>query len=127
MKTQKLVYPQEVEVLYMLPAIRREFAHYFKSIGLEQKEIARLLKVSEPSVSHYLKAKRATQVTFSDKDKGEIAKSAENLRQNKSLVDETARLLYLLKESRVTCKVCIGVTDTPKDCNACFHDHRQAA
>lgn len=116
----KLIYPEEVEVLYMLPAIRRELAVYFKQCGLEQKEIARLLKVSEPAISQYLRAKRATLVTFSEQDKEEIKKSAENIKNNKQLVTETGHLLRILLDNRSTCKICMDVADVPKDCVACF-------
>ncbi len=118
---QKLVYPEEVEVHYLLPAIRRQLALFLKERGLGHGEIAQLLKISEPSVSHYVKAKRATKVIFSGVEKDEINKSAERLVQNnRPLVEETAHLLHVLKESRFTCKVCTEVTDAPKECVACF-------
>ena len=118
---QKVTYPEEVEVLYMLPAIRRELAVYLKNKGLGHHEVAQLLRISEPSVSHYLNAKRATKVSFTEQEKEVIRKSAEKLLQNNSqLVQETAHLLHIFKESRATCKVCTDVTDVPKGCVACF-------
>ena len=123
---QKLVYPEEVEVLYMLPAIRRELALYLKQCGLEQKAIARLLRVTEPAISQYLSAKRATSVVFSDKEKEEIRKSGEKLLKNSNLVGETAHLLHMMLDSRATCKICMEVTDAPAGCIACFQ-HRAHA
>lgn len=127
---QKIIYPAEVEVLYLLPAIRRQLALYLKERGLGQGEIARILKVSEPSISHYLKAKRATKVSFSEQENEEIRKSAEKLLQNNAcLVKETEFILSILKNNRSTCKICSEVTDMPKDCTVCFQyypEHEKA-
>lgn len=120
MKNNKVIYPQEVEVLYILPAIRRELAYYYKLQGLGQKEIAELLKVSEPAISQYLKSKRATQVVFSEAEKDEIKKSAERLKQSKRLVEETERILNVMKSNKLTCRTCLEFTSLPEGCNACF-------
>ena len=58
----KLLHPQEIEVLYILPAIRRELTIEMKKIGLEQKKIAEYLCVTEAAVSQYLNSKRASQL-----------------------------------------------------------------
>ena len=71
---QKLIHPQEVEVFYLLPAIRRDIAISFKEAGMDQKQIAKVLGVSEPSVSHYFNSKRATEVEFTELVQKEIKK-----------------------------------------------------
>lgn len=49
MKTQ-LIMPQEVEVFYAIPALRREMAFAMKASGKKQKEIAKLLCVEESTI-----------------------------------------------------------------------------
>ena len=63
---KKLLQPQEIEVFYILPALRRELAVSLKSAGKSQKAIAGLLGVTEAAVSQYFSSKRASQVKFSD-------------------------------------------------------------
>ncbi|MBI4141030.1 helix-turn-helix domain-containing protein, partial [Candidatus Woesearchaeota archaeon] len=73
---EKLIHPQEVEVFYLLPALRRDIAISLKTLGRDQKQIAKILGVSEPSVSHYFNSKRGADVEFSNDVKAAIRKSA---------------------------------------------------
>ncbi|MFH1405899.1 MAG: hypothetical protein ABIG52_01635 [Nanoarchaeota archaeon] len=52
-------HPQEIEVWYILPAIRKELVLALKEKGHTQKEIASFLNVTEPAISQYTKEKRA--------------------------------------------------------------------
>ncbi|MFH1328275.1 MAG: hypothetical protein ABIH76_05470, partial [Candidatus Bathyarchaeota archaeon] len=56
--------PQEIEVWYVLPALRREFAKAFLETGMKQKDIAKIMEINEPAISQYLKAKRAKEFQF---------------------------------------------------------------
>jgi len=59
--------PQEVEVRYILPAIRRELARIFiQEHKLAQKEAAKILGLTEAAVSQYQHFKRAKEVVFSE-------------------------------------------------------------
>ena len=59
--------PQEIEVRYILPAIRRELARIFiQEHNLSQKEAANVLGLTEAAISQYLHYKRAKEVVFSD-------------------------------------------------------------
>ena len=51
-------HPQEIEVWYILPAIRKELVRVFKEKGKSGKEIAFLLGITPASVSQYGKDKR---------------------------------------------------------------------
>ena len=50
--------PQEIEVFYIIPAIRRHIAMYMKLRGLKQNKIAELLHIDKAAVSQYIKKKR---------------------------------------------------------------------
>ena len=71
-KRRTWMMPQEVEVWYVLPAIRRELAKVMKTKTVQradedgdkkehkitQKEIAKMLGVTEPAITQYLLRKR---------------------------------------------------------------------
>ena len=115
-----LMYPQEVELHYILPAIRRELTTSLKAMGLEQKEIARLLQVSEPAISQYVTNKRAQEVRFNSKITEEVNKSAKRLLKEGSILRETQILLQLALTERVTCDVHCKLASIPSNCNVCF-------
>jgi len=61
---QKLVTPSEIESFYLIPTIRKELTKHLKEQGLDQKEIAKKLHITEPAVSQYVNSKRASQIDF---------------------------------------------------------------
>ncbi len=97
-KRRTWMMPQEVEVWYVLPAIRRELAKVMKTKVVQradvdgevkehkitQKEIAKMLGVTEPAITQYrLKKKdkrsRGDQITMPDPILREIDKSADTM------------------------------------------------
>jgi len=116
-------HPQEIEVWYTLPAIRRELSKAF--IGkhkLNQKEVAAIMGVTEAAVSQYLKSKRASAVNFDRVVLKRIHDSAKNIVRNKeSYMKEINGICNLIKENQILCKVHAQFdADVPKDCNLCF-------
>ena len=71
--------PQEIEVWYVIPAIRRELAKAMINTGLTQKEIAKIMGITEAAVSQYIHSKRAKEIAFSKKVLEEIKISAEKI------------------------------------------------
>lgn len=62
--------PQEIEVWYLIPGIRRELAKAFlENHDMNQKQISEIMNITESAVSQYLKAKRGSEMRF---DGGEI-------------------------------------------------------
>jgi len=89
--------PQEIEVWYLIPALRRELATVFiKEHGLKQKEIADILGITEAAVSQYLKAKRGTDVKFLPKESEAIKKAAKNILSDK---ENMMKYLYDISKS----------------------------
>ncbi len=115
------MYPQEVELHYILPAIRRELTDLLKSMGLEQKEIAKLLQVSEPAISQYVKNKRAQNVKFTSRIMQELQQSAQRLVHKGNILHETQKLLDLALQERVTCVMHCKLAQIPNDCDVCFN------
>lgn len=117
----KIIHPQEVEVFYLLPAIRRELAIALKEIGRDQKQIAKLLGVSEPSISHYFNLKRGADVEFTDEIKKEIKKIAGSIKTPQDSIMATQKLLKLISQQKGLCKVCHGINkELSESCEACF-------
>lgn len=113
--------PQEIEVWYVIPAIRRELAKALLEKGLTQKRIAELLEVTEPAVSQYLKSKRAKQVVFDKEVIAEINRAAERITKNPaSIMAEIQRLCFLVKKCGLLCKLHIHLGKAPKKCRACL-------
>lgn len=97
--------PQEIEAYYVLPALRRDLAMSMKDKGLPQKEIARLLGVTEPAVSQYLSAKRAKDVMFSKMVRAKIREAAGKITDEHSLIEQMQRLLSVVRDDNVVCKI----------------------
>ena len=119
----RVLQPQEIEVFYVLPAFRRELSFAMKSFGKSQKDIAKLLGVTESAVSQYLSSKRASFLKFDDRIKKFIHKSASRIKCEISLMRETQRLLAFARSERLVCKVHKSL-GCPSNCSACFGDKK---
>lgn len=119
----RLLQPQEIEVFYVLPAVRREIAIVMKAEGKSQKEIAVLLGVTEPAVSQYISAKRASTFQLNDKVKVAIKESVKRITGEIGLMREMQRLLILIREERLVCQAHEALGGAPKGCNVCFEEN----
>ena len=116
------VMPQELEVWYLIPALRREMAKIFiKEYGLKQKKVAECLGITEAAISQYLKSKRGKEIKFSDKALKEIKKSAKEVMDNKEdVVKKIYELCVSLKKSKAMCDFHrMWDRKVPKNCDIC--------
>ena len=115
--------PQEIEVWYLIPALRREFAKIFiKDYKLSQKKSAELLGITEAAISQYLNSKRGNEIKFSKKEMDIIKESAKKIVKDK---ENIMRVLYELciqfRESKVICNLHKNQDKSiPKNCDVCF-------
>ncbi len=115
--------PQEIEVWYIIPALRRELAKSMIELGLTQKQIADKMGITEAAVSQYLSLKRAKEVTFSNAILNEIKKSAERIVKNEEILIEMVRLASLTSVKHVMCDLHKKQdSNLPDGCNICFED-----
>ena len=116
--------PQEIEVWYIIPAIRREIAKSMIDLGLTQKQVAKRMVITEAAVSQYLSSKRAKDVVFSNAVLDEIRKSAKKIIENKStIVPEMIRLTKLTGVKQVMCDLHKKQdVNLPKGCEICFEE-----
>ncbi len=119
----QMMLPQEVEVWYILPAIRSALSKELSG-RLPQKQIAQMLGITEPAVSQYIKGKRGTKVKFDEKIKTEIQIIAEKLMSNS--IHPIAALNYLSKKilmTNVMCQIHMQLDrETPESCRVCFEE-----
>ena len=99
---------QEVEVWYIIPAIRKELARLLtKKYELSYEKAGIILGVSKAAVSQYLSNKRANKVNLNIDTKKEIAKSAKIINENPKLaMGEIQRILKFMKDTKCSCDVC---------------------
>ncbi len=151
-KRRTWMMPQEVEVWYVLPAIRRELAKVMKTKvvtrtnedgekvdhKVTQKEIARMLGVTEPAITQYLLKKkgqrsRGDQVSLPDHILKEIDKSADRMIADyekvrlldtddifQTMTREINRIIRTMRDAGVMCDIhrefCAHTNDP---CDAC--------
>jgi len=98
--------PQEIEVWYILPAIRSELAKNMFDKGLKQKEVAKILGIGNSAVCQYLKKKRANEINFNDKIKKEIKESSDKIIKNKTCaIREIQHICAFIKQSGFLCSI----------------------
>ena len=112
--------PQEIEVWYIIPAVRKEFARLLtKEHGLSYEKAGNALGISKAAVSQYLSNKRANKVCLDAKTKREIKKSADLINKNPRIaMIEIQGILKFMKDNHCSCNVCKQYNkDVIKYCN----------
>lgn len=101
-----MLQPQEVEVLYVIPAIRRELAKALINLNLKQKKVAEMLGITPAAVSQYIKEKRAKDIKFNPEFNNLIKESAKKISKNKLLViQEINKLCQEFRKSKLICQI----------------------
>jgi predicted transcriptional regulator len=114
-----LMFHQEVEVWYVLPALKRAIAIKMKELGLKQNDIAKKLGLGKSAVSQYLKSKRASKVKFSNEFEKEITKSASNIIKKDNFMHEVENLCKKFKKNGCLCEIHKKYSKVPLRCSAC--------
>lgn len=108
--------PQEIDVWYILPAIRKELAESLKKQGLNQSEIAVKLGITKAAVSQYITNKRACSVKFGPKIKEQIKFSAKQIIKGSNVMKEIFEIEKLIRRRKIYCSLCVARKDK---CNIC--------
>lgn len=149
-KRRTWMMPQEVEVWYVLPALRREMAKVMKTktvprVGedgkkkehkITQKEISKMLGVTEPAITQYLLKKkgrrsRGDQVLIPERFLHELEKSADTMIEQyekrganedmfEVMTSEVNRLIKMIRDDGAMCDIHRKFSAHVKDkCSAC--------
>jgi len=98
--------PQEIEVWYILPSLRKALAEEMLKMGLKQKDIASKLHVTNSAVSQYIKSKRATNVKFTPDIRKLISSSAYRIVNAKAnVLVEIQKLCTKIRSNGFLCKI----------------------
>lgn len=113
--------PQEVEVWYILPQIRKGLVKELKRQGLRQRRIAELLGITDAAVSQYISQKRAAELVFDKEIVNQIKESAKRIVKDNGLVmREIQRICALCREKRVICQIHRQKETIACGCTSCF-------
>ncbi len=115
----QFMFHQEVEVWYVLPALKRAIALKMTEMGLKQNEIAEKLHLAKSAVSQYLKNKRASKIKFNPEFEKEIKKSADNIIKKNDFMKEIECLCRKFKEKGCLCELHKKYSKVPVRCSAC--------
>jgi predicted transcriptional regulator len=114
--------PQEMEVWYVLPSLRRALAGALVADHkLPQKRVAELLGVTKAAVSQYLSSKRAKGFTFDPTMKREVREAAARIAKGAAASQELYTLCSAVRRSGSLCKLHKGMADIDKKCTICMH------
>ena len=116
----KVLQPQEVEVFYILPAIRKAFAAALKTKGLSQTKIAEILGVSGAAVSQYFSDKRGCDVKFEPQTSQHITEAAHRITDSANFVFECQQILKEVSANKAICDIHKQLGDVPMNCTICF-------
>jgi len=101
---KKLIFPQEIEVWYVLPAIKKQLASELIKSGLNQSEVSKLMDCSRAAITQYTQEKRGQEL-LPQKVKQEIKNSSNLIIKNKSSVfQEIMRINQLIKNCGLLCE-----------------------
>lgn len=105
--------PQEIEVWYIIPAIRREMAMYFsREHKISYDNIAAMMGLTKAAVSQYIAGKRVKRIKMHPNALEEVKISCNRIVKNKSNVTkEILRVLEIIKKKKLHCEFCGEVID----------------
>ena len=117
------IMPQEIEVWYLIPALRRELAiSFIKDYGLNQKKAAEMLGITNAAISQYINLKRGNEIKFSKNEMESIKKTAGEIIKNpEEVMKKVYHLSTSLRKSKAICGIHLSQDKSiSKSCDICF-------
>jgi uncharacterized protein len=115
-----IAHPQEIEVWYILPAIRSELVVSLKKEGLSQRKIAYLLGVTESAISQYTKSKRAQKITFNSEVKEFISNSVKLINSKTTAYQQIQKISNFIRNSKAICEIHMQLEGKLESCDICY-------
>lgn len=120
-----MVHPQEIEVWYVIPAIRREIAANLVAGGWTQRKAAKALGITEAAVSQYSNAKRGKhkRLAFSRPFLAAVKKVSSEIASGR--VGAYFGVQFLVKRFRQSKELCslhcaFDKEKVPRGCDVCL-------
>lgn len=116
--------PCEIIVWYVIPAIRSELAKRLIKLGMKQKDISKIMDITQPAVSQYITDKRGSGITLDDSVKEMIQDFAIELTEGKAtkadLISRTCLICKNVDTSDVLNQLNIDISELGDDCQSCL-------
>jgi hypothetical protein len=116
--------PCEMVVWYVIPAVRSELAKELLKLGMKQKEISKLLDITQPAVSQYISDKRGHGVKFNEEIQALVKEFAEDLSEGRAterdIVPRTCQICKMVKSEDIMCQLHKEKDNIPFNCSACL-------
>ncbi len=100
--------PQELEVWYVIPSLRKELAVAMKNQGLKQVEIAKRLGLTKSAINQYISEKRGNEIKLNDKIKAEVLNSSKKINNHLDAIKELQNLIHITREEKIICQILSG-------------------
>lgn len=120
-----MLQPQEIEVWYLLPAIRREIAkELVKEHKFKQKDVAKVMSITTAAVSQYLHNKRGKDIDFPSEVVAMMKEAtnaiANDMSSQKVFVFEVQKVLRLIENNGFICQIHRKYDEVPTQCLGCY-------
>ena len=104
--------PQEIEVWYIIPAIRKELAScLIRNYSITYEKVGEMMGITKAAVSQYLSNKRAAKIKLPENALKEVCKSCELIvAKKKNTSQEILRVLKFIRDKNLPCEVCDKTT-----------------
>lgn len=113
--------PQEIEVWYIIPGIRKEIAKELKNNGENQTKISEILGITKSAVSQYFSQKRGKNIEFSKEIELKIKESSKKILKNpKTLTFEIQKIVKEIRKTGSLCKYHKKYSKTENECKICM-------
>lgn len=116
-------FPCEIVVWKILPAIKAKIARELKDKGMKQKDIAKVLDITEAAVSQYLSGKRARDFKIPDKFNNMLSVVSDAISKGQNPQVIKYGICQVCKEIRTSgeaCLVCQSETGASNQCKLCM-------
>lgn len=116
--------PCEIIVWYVIPSIRSELAKELLNLGMTQKQISKLLDITQPAVSQYISDKRGHGIKFDENIQNMIKILAKDLTEQNleqsDIIRRTCDICKNIKAEETICQLHKEKDNIPVGCNACL-------
>ena len=116
--------PCEIVVWYVIPAIRSELAKGLLNCGMKQKDISKLMDITQPAVSQYITDKRGSGIKFNDNVKAMIHDFARQLSVGEAtkadIIPRTCVICKHIEIMDVLQQLGVDKSELGEDCQSCI-------
>ena len=111
--------PQEIEVWYVIPAIRKEICRNLLKRGIKKSKIAEILGITKSAVTQYISSKRGGKIELTSGILRRIDSEVINLLDGGCATYSIQKILNNIRKSSLMCRFHQKLEKIPKKCGVC--------